>query len=414
MNVPKLRFKEFDGEWSSSKLGEIAEVKDSARISNEYWLENGIPYLRSSDLVNDDLKGELFISKETYDKYASKTGAPEKDDMLFTSGGKIGVVYHKEDNSLVYVQGGAVLYVKTSKSKILEGAFLSTYFSTYKMKKYIENASAGGTIKHFTLKPANAAPISFPTNDEQIKIGEFFKKLDKKIQLQQQKIDLLQEQKYSFLNRLFPKKVSAEPLLRNPKFDGEWSKVKLAEVVDHVKSYSLSRDVEKIEDTGMKYVHYGDIHTKVANIIVANSNLPNIELGDYITLEKGDLILADASEDYKGIAEPAILTIQPDYKLVAGLHTIALRPIDIDSFFLYYLFKSSAFKEYGYRIGTGMKVFGITANNVLNFEFMLPSIEEQRFIGNFLKSLDDKIDLQIRKLAVLKNQKQGFMQQMFI
>lgn len=52
-----------------------------------------------------------------------KTGAPQKDDVLFTSGGKVGVVYHKKDESPVYVQGGAVLYVKTSTSNLLDGSF---------------------------------------------------------------------------------------------------------------------------------------------------------------------------------------------------------------------------------------------------------------------------------------------------
>ncbi|WP_368634391.1 restriction endonuclease subunit S [Kurthia gibsonii] len=406
MNVPKLRFKEFDGEWEENTFRDITKLSQGLQIAiSNRFLEGGDN--REFYITNEFLNPKS--QKKYYIENPPKNVIANEEDILMTRTGNTGKV-------VTNVRGAfhnnffKVAYDSNNIYKL----FLYYLLNSKPIQKEILVRAGTSTIPDLNHNDFYRIKINLPNKEEQKKIGNFFEILNKKIQLQQQKIDLLQEQKYSFLNRLFPKKVSAEPLLRNPKFDGEWSKVKLAEVVDHVKSYSLSRDVEKIEDTGMKYVHYGDIHTKVANIIVANSNLPNIELGDYITLEKGDLILADASEDYKGIAEPAILTIQPDYKLVAGLHTIALRPIDIDSFFLYYLFKSSAFKEYGYRIGTGMKVFGITANNVLNFEFMLPSIEEQRFIGNFLKSLDDKIDLQIRKLAVLKNQKQGFMQQMFI
>src|SRR5699024_6613784 len=58
---PEIRCPGFTDDWEQRKLGDIADIKDSARISNELWVENGIPYLRSSDLVNGELNGELFI-----------------------------------------------------------------------------------------------------------------------------------------------------------------------------------------------------------------------------------------------------------------------------------------------------------------------------------------------------------------
>ena len=45
-------------------------------------------------------------------------------------------------------------------------------------------------------------------------------------------------------------------------------------MVDRLKSYPLSRDVETSDYTGYKYIHYGDIHTKVADKIDKSSNLP--------------------------------------------------------------------------------------------------------------------------------------------
>ncbi|MEN1967819.1 restriction endonuclease subunit S [Lentibacillus sp. N15] len=192
-----------------------------------------------------------------------------------------------------------------------------------------------------------------------------------------------------------------------------WEQRKLGEVVNRVKSYALSRNVESTDYTGYKYIHYGDIHTKVAHIIDESSNLPNIKIGNYELLKNGDLVLADASEDYKGIASPAVITINVTYKLVSGLHTIALRPRKADSLFLFYLFNSPTFKRYGYKVGTGMKVFGISATNLLKYYGVFPSNIEQRKIGKFLKQLDDIIALHQRKLDLLKLLKKGFMQVMF-
>ncbi|UIN52101.1 restriction endonuclease subunit S [Bacillus safensis] len=186
-------------------------------------------------------------------------------------------------------------------------------------------------------------------------------------------------------------------------------------MVKRVKSYSLSRDVETPKNTGFQYIHYGDIHKKVANIIDLKSNLPNIQPGNYELLKTGDLILADASEDYQGIATPAIVYEDLPYKLVAGLHTIALRPESkrVDSLFLYYLINSQVFRKHGYRVGSGMKVFGISATNILKFEYVYPTIVEQTQIGNFFKQLDETIAFQQQELDTLKQTKQGFLQKMF-
>ncbi len=187
--TPKRRFKGFTGDWEQRKLGDIAEVKDSARIPNNEWTESGVPYIRASDITNEDLSGFLFISRDKYEFYKNRTGAPTKNDVLFNGGGEIGKAVLKKDVSPIYVQGGAVLYVRTSVSDYLEGDFLASYFSTKSAQQYIEVASAGGTMKHFTLKPAQDMPVVFPCLDEQSKIGAYFSNLDNLITLHQRKSD---------------------------------------------------------------------------------------------------------------------------------------------------------------------------------------------------------------------------------
>lgn len=68
------------------------------------------------------------------------------------------------------------------------------------------------------------------------------------------------------------------PELRFNNFTNDPIKYKLSEITKRIKSYSLSRNVETKEDTGYKYIHYGDIHKKVANIIDRESRLPNMVL----------------------------------------------------------------------------------------------------------------------------------------
>ncbi|GMR71251.1 restriction endonuclease subunit S [Aerococcus viridans] len=203
------------------------------------------------------------------------------------------------------------------------------------------------------------------------------------------------------------------PNIRFKGFTDDWEQRELENLVTRVKSYSLSRSVETNSDTNTKYIHYGDIHTHVADKIEKGTKLPNIIPGDYETLNKGDLVLADASEDYQGIATPAIVMTQTDYSLVAGLHTIALRPIKIDSLYLYYLIKSSTFRKYGYKVGTGMKVFGISVNRLLEFKAFMPITEEQSKIAELLLLMDKSITLHQRKLDQLNQLKEALLHQMF-
>ncbi|GBD67543.1 Type I restriction-modification system,specificity subunit S [Tetragenococcus halophilus subsp. halophilus] len=203
------------------------------------------------------------------------------------------------------------------------------------------------------------------------------------------------------------------PEVRFEGFHDDWKQRKLSDMVDTVKSYALSRSFETEKNTGTKYIHYGDIHTKKADKITNKSSIPNIKVGNYEYLRMGDVIIADASEDYQGIAMPAVIFEETVFNIVAGLHTIVLRPHLIDPIYLYYLFYSNSFRKYGYRVGTGMKVFGISKSNVLKFQTLFPSMTEQVRISTLLVKLDNAIALHQEKLAKLQSLKKAALQNLF-
>ena len=188
-DTPEIRFPGFTGAWEQRKLGDVCEIKDSARIPNSEWTESGVPYIRASDVTNENIDGVLFISQERYEFYKNRTGAPTKGDVLFNGGGEIGKCLLIADENPIYVQGGAVLYACTSESSKLVGQYLKIYFETTHAKSYIDAASAGGTMKHFTLKPSQMMPILIPSVDEQEKLGTYFFNLDHLITLHQRELE---------------------------------------------------------------------------------------------------------------------------------------------------------------------------------------------------------------------------------
>ncbi|MFR7425783.1 MAG: restriction endonuclease subunit S [Bifidobacterium pullorum] len=151
---------------------------------------------------------------------------------LFNGGGEIGKAIVNYRPTPIYVQGGAVLYAKTARSTLLHELFLVSAFESQSVMSNISIRSAGGTMRHFTLKPANALPITVPQYAEQRQIGQLFSRLDALITLHQRKYDKLGELKKSLLEKMFPKEGEVFPEIRFAGFADPWEQRKLGELAD--------------------------------------------------------------------------------------------------------------------------------------------------------------------------------------
>lgn len=406
-NVPEIRFKGFEEKWEEKELGELVQIKDSARIPNELWAESGVRYLRSSDLENSGQDGKLFISIDAYEDYKSKTGAPERGDVLFNSGGNIGLSLLKTDNTPLYVQGGAILYARTSKSKDVDGGYLSVYFSTPRMVKYIDISSAGGTIKHFTLKPANAAPFIFPNVIEQREVSEFFQNLDKLITLHQAKYTKLVNIKKAMLEKMFPKNGAVVPEIRFKGFMGAWEVRKLSEVADIIGGGTPSTSNPEYWD--------GDIDwyspTEIGKEIYANGSVKKItslgfEKSSAKMLPPDNTVLFTSRA---GIGDMAILK-RPG-ATNQGFQSLVLK----DGFNSYFIYSAGhLIKEYAVKHASGSTFLEISGKMLGNMAIHIPKTVEQEKIGNYFKHLDNLITLQQRELEKLKNIKKACLEKMFV
>lgn len=413
--VPRVRFEGFTDDWERLKLGEVVEIKDSARISNTLWVSKGVPYLRSSDLVNDGTLGELFISDETYQSYKDKTGAPEKDDVLFTSGGKVGVTYHKIDDDPVYVQGGSILYAKTSKSSKLSGMYLKAFFGSPAMTKYIEGASTGVTLKHFTLKPANAAPIFLSSLKEQNKIGELFNQLDDIIALHQCMLEQKKSFKKTMLQKMFPQKGQHMPKVRFDGFSGEWEEKTIHEIVNGCISDGDWIEKEHIFEQGeYRIIQTGNLG--IGEFIDKNNNAKFFHQKDFDELKANEIFSNDIL--ISRLAEPAGRTIilpETGNKMVTAVDVTIIRPNDnFDSYFFVTSMNSERNLSKIAPKVTGTSHRRISRKNLENILLSIPSIEEQRKIGSLFRKMDETITLHKQKIEQYKELKKALLQRMFV
>ena len=144
---------------------------------------------------------KAFISVELYEQLAKSSGKLEKNDILITGGGSIGIPYIMPDNKPLYSKDADLIWIKHSAN--FDSIYLYTYFMSEEFREYLASISHTGTIAHYTIEQVKDTPVRLPSIDEQRKLGNFFVSLDHLIALHQRKLEKLKIIKKSFLEKMF-------------------------------------------------------------------------------------------------------------------------------------------------------------------------------------------------------------------
>jgi len=173
------------------------------------------------------------------------------------------------------------------------------------------------------------------------------------------------------------------------------------------------------DDGEVNYIHYGDIHKKWELILDCDqAEIPFIsreKIRNLPFVREGDLIIADASEDYEGIGTSVEVRNVKDRKIVSGLHTLLLRGDEekIVDGYKAYLTSIFSVKRAIISKATGISVYGISKDSIKNTKIALPlDLREQKAIAQILFDTDKLITLLNKLIEKKKNVKQGVMQEL--
>lgn len=225
-------------------------------------------------------------------------------------------------------------------------------------------------------------------------------------------VSLLRDYKRGVMQMLFSRSFR----FKNTNGDNfpSWEQKPLGEVFEWVRTNSLSREHLTDECGAIQNIHYGDIHKKFRpNFRQDEENVPFIsETAGFSPSSEdefckvGDVVIADASEDYSDIGKAIEIVQVREKSLVAGLHTFIARPKNngVALGFAGYLLRSPELRRQITRVAQGISVLGISKRNLEKLVLDIPHVDEQRAIADFLTAfnalLDEKIDLISRSVHI--------------
>ena len=366
-NVPALRFPEFSGEWEKVKLGDSCTFFSGGTPSSsrkEYYCGD-IPFIRSGELHSDSTA--LSITKEAFASCSAKM-VNNGDLLLALYGATSG------DISISRINGAINQAILCIRPKHLNTYFIKSLWESHK-KQILETYLQGGQ-GNLSSEIIKNISFMFPNIEEQNKISELVRKIDKRISTQSKIIEEQETLLKSLADILFRQNNHLCPL---------------SELVDIIKGKQLNAD--NLSEEGDFYVMNGGI---TPSGYYSEYNVP----AGAISISEGG-----NSCGYVQFNE------EPFW---SGGHCYSLRSKNtiVDYKYIYYFLKAKQADVMALRIGSGLP--NIQKKDIEKFTISFPSVQLQKQIVKALDALSEKINTEKQFLEKYCQQKNYLLSKLFI
>lgn len=405
---PAIRFAEFAGAWEQRKLGNLGETYTGLSGKSKEDFGHGtakfITYMNVYSNPVSDPEGTDLIEVD------NRQNTVRKGDVLFTTSsetpeevGMSSVVFESIENT--YLNSFCFGY----RPKIeFNNFYLAFLLRSGGFRKNIIFLAQGISRYNISKNAVMNIPIPIPAKEEQEAIGDFFKHLDALLTLHQRKYEKLLNIKKSMLEKMFPKEGEVVPEIRFKGFTGAWEERKLGDIADITGGGTPSTSNNDYWDGIINWYSPAEI----SNQIFLNSSQRKItELGysscSAKMLPRGTVLFTSRA----GIGKTAILSAEGCTN--QGFQSIVPHANELDSYFIFS--RTHELKKYGEVVGAGSTFVEVSGKQMAAMTLMMPpKFNEQKMIGDFFKRLDSILTLHQRKLEMLKNIKQAFLDKMFV
>ena len=401
---PALRFKGFTDPWEQRKLEEYLEVSGQKNFEGIYTKEDVLSVSGDFGIVNQiEFQGRSFAGASV-----ANYGVVETGDIVYTKSplksNPYGIIKaNKGKNGIV-----STLYAVYKPKQSANPEFVQIYFEQdARMNNYMHPLVNKGAKNDMKVSAENAlkGQIVFPDIKEQRTISEFFRNLDTLITLHQRKYEKLVNIKKSMLDKMFPPNGASVPEIRFKGFTDPWEQRKFGEVVDkyedpvetpHDGYYRLGIR-SHAKGTFHSYVEKGhELETAQMYRVAAGNFIVNITFG-----WEHAVAITNESDAGKLVSHRF-----PQYSFHDDMLPEFFKYVIADEDFRHWLWLASP--------GGAGRNRVLKLDEMLNYEMVLPSKEEQQRIAAIFRNLDTLITLHQRKLEKLQNIKKSCLEKMFV
>ena len=394
---PQLRFKGFTDDWEDRNLKDILrEFSTKSKIENEYRV------LSSTNVGMEFRDGRVSGTSNLGYKIIKNGDLVLSPQNLWL--GNINI--NNIGTGLVSPS------YKTFNFTDIDSSFIKPQLRTPKMLEEYKNSSTQGASvvrRNLEIDSFYQIKIATPSIKEQEKIGSFFKHLDSTISLHQRKLDLLKEQKKGYLQKMFPKNGEKVPELRFEGFTDAWEQRKLKELADFSKGSGYTKN--DLIESGSPIILYGRLYTKYQTVIDNVDTFAEMKDKSVVSVG-GEVIVPSSGESSEDIARASV--VDTAGIILGGDLNIIKTKKEIDPTFLALTISNGQQQRELSKRAQGKSVVHLHNSDLKEVNLIFPSIDEQKQIGELFKRIENTIALHQRKLDLLKEQKKGFLQKMFV
>ncbi len=400
-NVPELRFKGLESNYEIKKISSLLErVSNSVDVNPiEFYRQIGIRSHGKGIFYKDAVSGESLGNKRVFwvepNVFILNIVFAWERAVAKTTDAEIGMIASHR------------FPMYKPKSGVLDLDYITLFFKTNRGKYLLELASPGGAGRNKTLgqKEFENLELAIPTIFEQKKIAAFFSLIDKKIELQTEKVEELKNYKKGLMQKIFSQELRFKD--ENGKKYPEWEEKKLENIVEFFKGNGLSKsDLSDNED--IPCVLYGELFTQYDEVINVVKSRCLKDQG--FKSEKYDVLMPTSDVTPEGLATASCILVDD---VCLGGDINVLRPKKyINGIFLSY--QINHFKSLIIRKVSGTTIKHIYVKDIKDIKYNIPCEKEQIKITDLLIQIDNKIKFESLKVESYNKLKKGLLQQMFI
>ncbi len=290
-------------ETKTYKLDSLCEITSSKRIFYSEYTESGIPFFRSKEIIDlfnkNNIVTELFISKDRYNEIKNKFGVPEKDDMLLTSVGSIGIPYLVKSSDKFYFKDGNLTWFRNYNRKLIVPLYLYLWTTSSVGKETLMRLSMGAAQPALTISRLKNLSLNLPSVSVQQKISSILSSYDRLIENNTRRIRLLEQMaenlyKEWFVRFRFPEHENVEMVNGLPK---GWKINSLKEICEfkrgrNITSAEMCDGIIQVISAGVApsgYHNKANVHGVSVTMSSSGAN------AGYISIHYDDIWAADCS-----------------------------------------------------------------------------------------------------------------------